>query len=403
MIRLIESEVLTPPSALVPCGCAAVDSRDDSNVQCDTSVRTTREAPARPRHARGCILHRDGAPDGRRASSGTLRQPRPAAALGPSVAGRHRRTPGRHLTDPGNRSRPARTRECRQYLCVEPFRRVQNQMQESLLDDDDLLNETDGLGGEDEPAPPSRGGGGGDEREDEHVPREVRQEQRELKKRAKERAKEQRDAKVVQMILREQQELSQSASGAAAAATKEELKRLDSKKLREKAVEVGCDKEELDKLFKEEDEKRNWSAVVKSLKRLAQEAYPERRLLAIATVALFLDTCVGLAIPAYFGKILDTATDGAIGDMQAIKDGRMATTLALVGLTLFGSCFSATRDILFKVTGQRVVLRLRKRLFTHMMHQDVAFFDKTKSGELVNRLSADVMMLKSAVENAWQV
>ena len=27
--------------------------------------------------------------------------------------------------------------------------------------------------------------------------------------------------------------------------------------------------------------------------------------------------------------------------------------------------------------------------------------DKTKSGELVNRLSADVMMLKSAVETAW--
>ena len=274
-------------------------------------------------------------------------------------------------------------------------------MQESLLDDEDLLNETDGLGGEDEPAPPSSSGGGGDEREDEHVPWEVRQEQRELKKRAKERAKEQRDAKVVQMILREQQELGNSGSGVPKAATKEELKKLDSKKLRERAVEVGCDKEELDKLFKEDDDKRDWSAVVKSLKRLAQEAYPERRLLAVATVALFLDTCVGLAIPAYFGKILDTATDGAIGDMQAIKDGRMATTLALVGLTLFGSCFSATRDILFQVTGQRVVLRLRKRLFTHMMHQDVAFFDKTKSGELVNRLSADVMMLKSAVEHAW--
>ncbi len=274
-------------------------------------------------------------------------------------------------------------------------------MQESLLDDEDLLNEADGLGGEDAPAPSSSSAGAGDEREDEHVPWEVRQEQRELKKRAKERAREQRDAKVVQMILREQQELGNSGSGVPAAATKEELKKLDSKKLRERAVQVGCDKEELDKLFKEEDDKRDWSAVVKSLKRLAQEAYPERRLLAVATVALFLDTCVGLAIPAYFGKILDTATDGAIGDMQAIKDGRMATTLALVGLTLFGSCFSATRDILFKVTGQRVVLRLRKRLFTHMMHQDVAFFDKTKSGELVNRLSADVMMLKSAVENAW--
>jgi ABC-type bacteriocin/lantibiotic exporter with double-glycine peptidase domain len=274
-------------------------------------------------------------------------------------------------------------------------------MQQSLLDDDDLLNESDGLGGEDEAAAaPSAGAGaaGEAERGDDDVPWAVEHEQREHKKRAKERAKELRDAKVVRMILQEQQT---GGAGQPAPATKEELQKLDWKKLRERAIEAGCDKEELDKLFKEEDDKRDWAAVVQSLKRLAQEAYPERRLLGIATVALFLDTCVGLAIPAYFGKILDTAASGAIGDMEAIKQGRLATTLALVGLTLFGSVFSATRDILFKVTGQRVVLRLRKRLFTHMMHQDVAFFDKTKSGELVNRLSADVMMLKSAVENAW--
>ena len=107
-------------------------------------------------------------------------------------------------------------------------------MQESLLDDEDLLNEADGLGGEDAPAPSSSSAGGGDEREDEHVPWEVRQEQRELKKRAKERAREQRDAKVVQMILREQQELGNGGSGVPAAATKEELKKLDSKKLRER-------------------------------------------------------------------------------------------------------------------------------------------------------------------------
>ena len=284
-------------------------------------------------------------------------------------------------------------------------------MQQSLLDDDDdTLNEVDGLGGEEETTAASSGeggeaSGGGDERSDEHVPWEVRQEQREAKQRGKERQRELRDAKVVRMVLREQQQRATSggsyAGGQATPATKEELEKLGTKKLRERAVEAGVDKDELDELFRDEDEKRDWSAVFKSLKRLGQEAYPERRLLGVATVALFLDTFVGLAIPAYFGKILDTATAGAAEDMQAIKDGRVAVTLALVGLTVTGSVFGATRDILFKVTGQRVVLRLRKRLFTHMMHQDVAFFDKTKSGELVNRLSSDVMMLKSAVENAW--
>ena len=127
-------------------------------------------------------------------------------------------------------------------------------MQESLLDDDDLLNESDGLGGEDEAAAaPSAGAGaaGEAERGDDDVPWAVEHEQREHKKRAKERAKELRDAKVVRMILQEQQT---GGAGQPAPATKEELQKLDWKKLRERAIEAGCDKEELDKLFKEEDD-----------------------------------------------------------------------------------------------------------------------------------------------------
>lgn len=50
--------------------------------------------------------------------------------------------------------------------------------------------------------------------------------------------------------------------------------------------------------------------------------------------------------------------------------------------------------------GQRIVNRLRVSLFTAILRQEVAFFDKTHTGELVNRLSADTVLLgRSVTEN----
>lgn len=44
--------------------------------------------------------------------------------------------------------------------------------------------------------------------------------------------------------------------------------------------------------------------------------------------------------------------------------------------------------------------RLRASLFSSVLKQEVAFFDKTRTGELINRLSADAALLgRSVTEN----
>lgn len=40
--------------------------------------------------------------------------------------------------------------------------------------------------------------------------------------------------------------------------------------------------------------------------------------------------------------------------------------------------------------------RLRKDLFKHLMHQEIAFYDVTKTGELLSRLSEDTQIIKNA-------
>lgn len=42
---------------------------------------------------------------------------------------------------------------------------------------------------------------------------------------------------------------------------------------------------------------------------------------------------------------------------------------------------------LFDSASERVMWRLRQRLFSAIVHQDIAFFDVTRTGELMNRLS----------------
>ena len=48
-------------------------------------------------------------------------------------------------------------------------------------------------------------------------------------------------------------------------------------------------------------------------------------------------------------------------------------------------------------SGYRIVNRMREKLFSSIMRQEVGFFDKTKTGELINRLSTDTSLVGQSV------
>lgn len=50
---------------------------------------------------------------------------------------------------------------------------------------------------------------------------------------------------------------------------------------------------------------------------------------------------------------------------------------------------TAVRGGLFTTVGARINRRIRERLFTALMQQEVGFFDTTKAGDITSRLSAD--------------
>jgi len=58
---------------------------------------------------------------------------------------------------------------------------------------------------------------------------------------------------------------------------------------------------------------------------------------------------------------------------------------------------SFLRAALFVVASESLVARLRKQVFHAISVQDIGFFDCSRSGELVNRLSSDCTVIKSAL------
>ena len=61
------------------------------------------------------------------------------------------------------------------------------------------------------------------------------------------------------------------------------------------------------------------------------------------------------------------------------------------------ACASASRYYLVMTIGERIVADLRRDVFAHLMSLSPAFFNSSRSGELISRLTADTTQLKSAV------
>ena len=47
--------------------------------------------------------------------------------------------------------------------------------------------------------------------------------------------------------------------------------------------------------------------------------------------------------------------------------------------------------------GQRVINNIREKIFGAVLRQEMAFFDQSRTGELINRLSADTSLVGQAL------
>lgn len=132
--------------------------------------------------------------------------------------------------------------------------------------------------------------------------------------------------------------------------------------------------------------------------RVFKLAKPDAGRLVIATIALLIASTTGILIPKYGGKIIDIVSrDIRKPEQQAEALAAVRNTiLDIVLIVVIGSICTALRAWLFNSASEKVVARLRKNLFSHLINQEIAFYDVTRTGELLSRLSEDTQIIKNA-------
>jgi len=133
--------------------------------------------------------------------------------------------------------------------------------------------------------------------------------------------------------------------------------------------------------------------------RLLRIARPEAALLAAGLVCLTIGSAATLIYPQGVRVVIDAALGKAPAWAGSIDRARLLGLVALVmaGVALVSAIAMGLRFFLFMLAGERAITRVRSELYEAILAQEIAFFDKERTGDLTSRLSSDTATLQSAV------
>jgi ATP-binding cassette, subfamily B, bacterial len=122
------------------------------------------------------------------------------------------------------------------------------------------------------------------------------------------------------------------------------------------------------------------------------------RLLLIGWLAFLLISSVAtLSLPVAVRFMIDRGfahTDPATLNASFIGLFAVAVVLAIA---------TAARYFCISLLGERIVSDLRKKLYSHLLTLDQAFYERTRVGELISRLSADTELVQTVVSSSISV
>ena len=112
-----------------------------------------------------------------------------------------------------------------------------------------------------------------------------------------------------------------------------------------------------------------------------------RGTLALALAALLLASTAMLALPPAARLLVD---QGISGQSVAIIDRYF---LGFLGAAALFSGFAALRFYLVTWLGERVAADLREAVYRRVIRMDPAFFEVTRTGEVLSRLTTDTTLV----------
>ena len=128
-----------------------------------------------------------------------------------------------------------------------------------------------------------------------------------------------------------------------------------------------------------------------SLRRIGRLFTPYRWQIAVVTAIIAASSIVGLASPFLLRAVIDTALPDRNVRLLAWL---VAGMIAVAGVT---SAFGVVQTWISTKVGQHVMHGLRTSVFAHLQRQSIAFFTRTRTGEVQSRISNDIGGMESVV------
>ncbi|MDR1393515.1 MAG: ABC transporter ATP-binding protein/permease [Bifidobacteriaceae bacterium] len=122
-----------------------------------------------------------------------------------------------------------------------------------------------------------------------------------------------------------------------------------------------------------------------TMRRIARFARPYRAAIAVFLTLIAVDAALGAITPLIYQAIID----------RGITPGRMKLVIALAGvlagLALASAALGLAERYLSARIGEGLIFDLRTKVFSHVQELSLAFFSRTHTGALTQRLNGDVL------------
>jgi len=128
-----------------------------------------------------------------------------------------------------------------------------------------------------------------------------------------------------------------------------------------------------------------------SARRVAALFSPHAGALALLTLMIVATSVIGLAQPFLLRAIIDDALPNSNTRLLGLA------VAGMIGIALATAVLGVVQTWMSSAMGQRVMHELRVRVFGHVQQQSMAFFKKTRGGEIQSRLMQDVAGIQSVL------
>ncbi|MEV4356079.1 ABC transporter ATP-binding protein [Nonomuraea sp. NPDC049625] len=118
---------------------------------------------------------------------------------------------------------------------------------------------------------------------------------------------------------------------------------------------------------------------------------PYRGRLALVGSLILLSSLVSLASPFLLREVLDVAIPARDAGLLALL------ALGMIAVAVITSVFDVVQTLMSTTVGQRVMHDLRIAVYGHLQRMSLAFFTRTRTGEVQSRIANDIGGMQSVV------